>query len=345
MACGTLAAVLLAGLAPLHGDEPGQPGEGAGGVPFAPRARRAPGADAPRPGADGRLPVPPEAGRQPRASAPEKDPIDTSGNKRIVLRVKHTPAHALAQSLERYFTGIAGIHIAGETVSNSLLISAPPEFYEEALKTVALLDRAPHSVAVEVTVVDFPIAANERGAAEAARKPFDPRDFEGPAEKVREKLDELNREGKIQRLKRFRILALENQTTQSQDNEDKPATPPPPPAAFPQAPINRPSVLPRVGTVIQCTSRVTAERGVTMELTIHDFPRPEPLAAGDRNPQDAISYNFLGTLAIPTGKAVVASVIERNPSPPRQSQTLFIVSAQVIAPEPDKPVAVQELRR
>jgi hypothetical protein len=87
--------------------------------------------------------------------------------------------------------------------------------------------------------------------------------------------------------------------------------------------------------MMQCTSRVAPGEGVMMELVVHDLPRPE---VGEANhlPPDSPSSNFLGTIFIPFGKALVVNSLERT-STPHPSLTLFIVAPQVGNPEADKP--------
>jgi Bacterial type II/III secretion system short domain len=331
--CGLCAALLAASWAVAYSQE----SEREGGTP-APGARRngaRPNLFGAPPGTEGLPPGGLGPGRVRREPEPERAAVDTSRNKRSMLRARNAPATSLAASLNRFFAGMPEIQVVGDPQSNSILISAPSEIIDEVLESASKLDRAPLSVTVEVTIVELPLTVAGDRAGPAGRKKFDPREFSGPAEKIRDKLDELARTGQVQRLKRLRVLGIDNQLVQSQDNEDKPW------AAVVAAPASgpalggRPSALPRIGSMMQCTSRVSPGEGVMMELVIHDLPRPEA-AEANQLPADAPSSNFLGTIFIPFGKALVVNSLERA-STPHPSLTLFIVAPQVGNPEADKP--------
>jgi hypothetical protein len=337
---------LFAGLGLLRGQE----GEKAADEPGLAQPRR--GARGRR-GANGDLELPlgaAPAGRFAAAGAPpqnlDKEPVDTTRNRRLVVKIKHAPAQMLATTVGSQYTGVPGVFLVAEQTSNSLLISAPAEFFEEILKTLKGLDRAPPSIATEVTIVEFAAAVEDKEAGKDGRKSIRAADFEGPADKVREKLEELEKSRRVQRLKRFQLKAVNNQTAHVQDSEDQPGAQVA--AAAAAAPAPAPVGLPgrggvpfaANGTIIQLTARVAEDHGVLMQLSVHDSPR---LAAGDGaegaakdgENADRFASKFLGTVSIPSGEAVVASEIERNLTAGR-SRIFIIVTAKVIDPEAAK---------
>ncbi len=335
---------LFAGLALLRGQE----GEKAADEPGLAQPRR--GARGRR-GANGDLELPPGAlplGRFAAAGAPpqnpDKEPVDTTRNRRLAVKMKHAPAQMLATTVGRQYNGVPGVILAAEPTSNWLLISAPAEFFEEILKTLNGLDRAPPSIVTEVTIVEFAAAVERKEAGKDGWKSIQAADLEGPADKVRKKLEELEKSGQVQRLKRFQLKAVNNQTAQVQDSEDKPgAQVAAAAAAVPEpAPLGGRGGVPFGvnGTIIQLTARVAEDQGVLMQLSVHDSPR---LAAGDGaegaakegEKADRLASKFLGTVSIPSGEAVVASEIERNLTAGR-SRIFIIVTAKVIDPEADK---------
>jgi type II secretory pathway component GspD/PulD (secretin) len=345
---GAMTCALFAGLGLLRGQE----GEKAGDEPGQAQSRR--GARGRR-GANGDSELPPGAppvGRFTAAGAPpqnpDKEPVDATRNRRLAVKIKHAPAQMLSTTVGKQYTGVPGVFLVAEPTSNSLLISAPAEFFEEILKTLKGLDRAPPSIAAEVTIVEFAAAVEKKEAGKDGRKSIRAADFEGPADKVREKLEELEKSRQVQRLKRFQLKAVNNQTAQVQDSEDKPgaqvaaaAAAAPAPAPAPVGFAGRGGIpFAATGTIIQFTARAAEGYGVLMELSVHDSPR---LAAGDGaegaakdgEKADQVASKFLGTVSIPAGEAVVASEIERNLTAGR-SRIFIIVTAKVIDPEAAK---------
>ncbi len=267
LAYGALTGVLFAGLGLLFG----QQAERAADEATETQLRPAEGLKK-RANPISALPVEAPLGRGGRGSGPfaapqtpDKDAVDTSRNKRVAVQIKNAPAATLSGAVARQYSGVAGVYLVPEAVSNSLLVSAPLEFIEEILKTLQTLDRAPLSIAVEVTIAEF---SPTNGAA--GQKSIRTADFNGSADKVRDALQEHFRTGKVQRLKRFQMLAVNNQTTMLQDNDDRPAAPGAPNAA-PQA-AGVAQVLPN-GTTVTLTARVVPGQGVVMELVVHDPPR------------------------------------------------------------------------
>jgi len=122
LAVAAMTFAMFAGLGLLQGqesekaaDEPGQaqPRRGARG------RRGAAGDSDPSPGA-----FLPPGGRFPGAGAPaqnlDKEPVDTSRNRRLAVRMKHAPAQMLATTVSRQYTGVPGVYLVAEPTSRKL---------------------------------------------------------------------------------------------------------------------------------------------------------------------------------------------------------------------------------
>ncbi len=256
--------------------------------------------------------------------------VDTSHNKRVVYRVAHTPVQSLANALQMHFQGIPGLSLVPEPTGNALLISAPPDLLDELLDAVQKLDRVPKSAAIEVTILDFPDV--EEG------KEIGAQEFLGPSEKARARINELKRTGFIQRVRRFRLTALDNQVTNLQANGDRlggaQAAAGMPPGFQGGGGRGNAARFPSAGTTIQCTARIAADQGVVVELSIHDIP-------SNRDAQqmpEGVGSQFLGTLSIPSATTVVAGEIATETAS-GPSRVVILVSADVIEPPPEKPLA------
>jgi hypothetical protein len=255
--------------------------------------------------------------------------VDTSHNKRAVYRVAHAPVQSLANALQMHFQGIPGLSLIPEPTGNALLISSPPDLLDELLNVVQKLDRIPKSAAIEVTILDFPDVdeGKEIGAQE----------FLGPSDKARARINELKRTGFIQRVRRFRLTAVDNQATNLQANGDRLGGGQAAggmPAGFQGGGRGNAARFPSAGTTIQCTARIAADKGVVVELSIHDIP-------ANRDAQqmpDGVGSQFLGTLSIPSATTMVAGEIATETAN-GPSRVVILVSADVIEPPPEKPPA------
>ena len=332
LSCGTLIAALLLTANFIPAQEPERaeegtvPQRGAGGRRGRGNAGANPGRsgfDAERTGAED----PTRTG----ATAEVRDQVDTSRYTREVYRANYTPVQSLANTLGQLFRGVPGLILTPETVSNSLLISAPPERFKELIDTIQKLDRMPKSAAIEVTILDFP-------DVDAGRE-INAQEFLGSSEKVRAKVNELKKSGQIQRVRRFRMTALSNQFTNLQANAERPGGGqagvfPGAPGGFPQGGRGNAARFPNVGTTVQCTARISPDKGVVAELVIHDSP-----ANRDGQPMpEGVTSQFQGTLSIPSATTVVASEIatETDAGP---SRVVILVSADVVEPPPEQPLA------
>lgn len=254
----------------------------------------------------------------------QRESIDTSRNQSEVYRASYIPVNLLATTLERHFRGNLGISLIAEATSNSLLISAPPERIKDLVDTIHKLDRAPKSVNIEVIFLDLPAVED---ANEIAAKTF-----YGASPLVQKKIAELKKQGHVQRVRRFRLTAVDHQVASLQAGGDRANTsaqaqffPGGMPGGRGGANAAR---SPAFGTTVQCTSRISPDGGpIVMELVIHDTP-----ANRDGQPvSDVIASQFQGTLSVPTGMTLVAGDIttetENGPS-----RVIILVSAEAIAP-------------
>ena len=110
--------------------------------------------------------------------------------KRGAYVVKYAAAKNLAGILAKHFKGAAEIQAGPEGTSNCLLINAPPAVFDEVLKALERLDRRPHSVAVEVLVIELPPKK-----ADDKDKGLDEKDFGGAIDDVADRLDTMRTNG------------------------------------------------------------------------------------------------------------------------------------------------------
>src|SRR5438067_1284024 len=89
-------------------------------------------------------------------AAPSANGQTKSGDKekRFVYQVKHGSARELAQALAKFFHNEAVIQPVVEGGANALLINAAPSVADEVMATLALLDRKPQSVVVDVWILE-----------------------------------------------------------------------------------------------------------------------------------------------------------------------------------------------
>jgi type II secretory pathway component GspD/PulD (secretin) len=174
--------------------------------------------------------------------------------KRGAYVVQYAAAKDLVGILAKHFKGAAEIQAGPEGTSNCLLINAPPAVFEEVLKTLEKLDRRPRSVAVEVFVVE--LAAT---TADDKEKRPDEKDFSGTLDEVAQRLDAMVKKGQVVRFKRIQLTTLEGQLGLLLQGERKP---------YPLGPGR--FVYRDVGTQVQVTPQVTADKSVTLDLKVQD---------------------------------------------------------------------------
>ncbi len=102
-------------------------------------------------------------------------------HKRAVLRLRAIPAVSAAETLQKFLRaegqayakpGAQSVGIAGDPVSNTLLVGGPADAVEQVLKLVEQIDRPAAMVLVEVVIGEAPIepSGSAKGRPEAGRR-------------------------------------------------------------------------------------------------------------------------------------------------------------------------------
>jgi hypothetical protein len=115
------------------------------------------------------------------------------------------------------FKGAAEIQTGPAGTSNCLLVNAPPAVFDEVTKTLEKLDRRPHSVAVEVFVVEL---ATKKADDKDKQRP-DEKDFSGAIDEVTEPLNAMMKNGQVTGFKRIQFSTLEGRLGVLNQNEFK----------------------------------------------------------------------------------------------------------------------------
>jgi hypothetical protein len=234
--------------------------------------------------------------------------------KRGAYVVKYAAAEDLAPLLAKHFKGVAEIQAGPEGTSNCLLIKAPPAVFDEVMKTLEKLDRRPHSVAVEVFVVQLPTKK-----ADDKDKGPDESDFRGPIDEVAGRLDRMLKRGEVLGVKRVQLMTLEGQLSSLMLGENK---------AFPLGSGQR--TYRNVGTQVKVTPRVTEDGSVTLDLNVQDSRGRE--SATVEGTSEFILTALAGKINVASGKVVLAKdakVISKE----GKGETLIVVGARVVKPE------------
>jgi type II secretory pathway component GspD/PulD (secretin) len=228
--------------------------------------------------------------------------------KRGAYVVKYAAAKDLAGILTKHFKGAAEIQAGPEGTNSCLLINAPPSVFAEVMTTLEQLDRRPHSVTVEILVVELP----QRKADEKA-KALDEKDFSGTIDEVVKRVDTMMWKGEVAGFKRAQLSTLEGQPASLNLGESKPFA-------------TGPTITYRnVGTQLKVTPQVAADRSVTLDLNVQDS-RGRDSATGA---PEFILTSLTGRVRVASGKAVLAKdakVVSKE----GQGETLLVVGARVI---------------
>jgi hypothetical protein len=233
--------------------------------------------------------------------------------KRGAYVVKYAAAKHLAGILARHFKGAAEIQAGPEGTSNCLLINAPPAVFDEVLKTLEKLDRRPHSVAVEIFVVELPT-----NKADDRDRRFAERNFSGSIDYVAERLDTLMKQGRVAGFKRIQLTALEGQIGSLMLGANKPFA------------MGTNTVYRNVGTQVRVTPQVMADGSVTLDLNVQDSRGRDSATAPGTT--EFVQTALNGKISVAPGKAVLAKdarVISRE----GQGETLIVVGARVAESE------------
>ncbi len=241
------------------------------------------------------------------ATAQERPAVE---QKRGAYVVKYAAAKDLAGILAKHFKGAAEIQAGPEGTSNCLLVNAPPAVFDEVMKTLEQLDRRPHSVTVEVLVIELP--------ADKDKRP-DEKEFSGTIDDVATRLAAMMKKGEVAGYKGVELLTLEGQPGMMALGENKPFTLGPGLVTYRD-----------VGTRIKVTPQVTADQSVTLDLNVQDGrSRPSTTVTGRT---EFISSSFTGKISVASGKAVLVKNIKVI-SKEGEGETLIVVGARVVEPK------------
>ena len=244
------------------------------------------------------------------ASAGERPTVEP---KRGAYVVKYAAAKNLAGILAKHFKGAAEIQAGPEGTSNCLLINAPPAVFAEVMKTLEKLDRRPHSVVVEVLVIELPPKK-----ADDKDKGLDEKDFGGAIDDVAERLDTMVTNGQVAGFKRIQLRTLEGQLGSLMLNENKPFL------------LGMTTTYRNVGTQVKVTPQVMADGSVTLDLNVQDGrARDSATVVGL---VDFINTMLSGKISVASGKAVLAKDA-KSTSKEGEGEMLIVVGARVAESE------------
>jgi hypothetical protein len=156
------------------------------------------------------------------------------------------------------------------------------------MKTLEQLDRRPHSVTVEVFVVELPT----KKADDKDKRP-DEKEFSGTIDDVAGRLDMMLKKGQVTGFKRIQLSTLEGQLGSLVLGENKP-----------YAMGTNTTVYRNVGTPVKVTPQVTADGPVTLDLNVQDSRGRE--SATVTRLTEFILTSLTGKVSVAPGKAVLA---------------------------------------
>jgi len=275
----------------------------------------------------------------PASTPPARPARDKVKSERLIIPLQYTPAFDIAKTLSSHFQGAdVDVRIVADSMSNSLLITAPRAELDEVSALVQVLDRRPKSVIVEATVLEGAPAGDPAAPGNA----LDDRQYNGPAAKVAAKIADDLKAGRIKSIRKLQLRTINNQLAQANSNEGHDGAPATVPTA-PGKPAARQVGQGAPGTVLTTTARINDDDHVVMEVIVVDSrPRTqremeqllEARAAGQAaNPQSTqdtlLTTRALTTVTIKSGEAIVVHAGATN-STSQPSQVLVIVSAEVV---------------
>jgi type II secretory pathway component GspD/PulD (secretin) len=268
------------------------------------------------------LALPPLTAADTPKAAPERGAAEA---KRGAYVVKFGSAKDLAAVLAKHFKGAAEIQAGPDGSGNVLLVSAPPPVFDEAMKTVELLDTKPQTIVVEVWLVEVPAGkADDKGAAA-----LDEKALAGPIEDVAKAVEAMQKKGQAAGVKHFRLSTLEWQTGSMALDAIKP-----------YATGSRTFAYRSTGTYVYVKPLAAANKTVTLHLSVHDgrlvIPKDGAQAGTDEKGNPILAPEFplaelSSKVAVASGKVVVAG--DANVTPKAgESRVLILVGARVVEP-------------
>jgi Bacterial type II/III secretion system short domain len=258
------------------------------------------------------------ATRPPTAAEPPKPQTEPQKPQRTIYQVQHGDAAAIASVVSKLFKNEVDV-IAAPT-GNAILVGGRQAAVDEALQMIEILDRAPRSVEVEITLAELP----RKDGAELT-----------PAELA--KAADLAKAGGGQRIT---LVAVEGQPVTSTTGGNKPVVSGMAGGGFNPAdggrggggPVRRTIAYQSVGTTIQMTARIGEKDSVLLDLTLQDSKVRPPDAADDTGATSIDNVSLATRLNIPAGKAVVARTV-RTEGKAGATVAVVVVTAKVVGAE------------
>jgi hypothetical protein len=229
--------------------------------------------------------------------------------KRAAYVVKYAGAKDLAAILAKHFKGAAEIQAGPEGASNVLLVSAPRTVFDEVMKTIETLDHKPHTVSIDVFLIEPPAKkGDEKDAA------INEKDLSGATGDVEKTLLDLQKKGQVASVKHFQLTGQEGRLASLLAGESKPYS----------ATGGRTIFYKDVGTQIRVTPEVAADKTITLDLSVLDARIVVPAEGGDPEfPRVALTSK----VAVAAGKAVV--VKDEKSTEKSAPRTLVVVGARL----------------
>ncbi|MBS0261306.1 MAG: hypothetical protein JSS02_05065 [Planctomycetes bacterium] len=254
-------------------------------------------------------------------------------SKRLTYSVQYGSPKDLAAILQPHFQGEAEFRTLPASGNRSLLIAATPEAADEVVRTLALLDRPPQKIIVDVWILEESIPHEKGAAQKPAPKLLDERQLTGPVEEVSARLESLSKTDSLAYYRQLRLENLDNRENTVQVGEEKPRI-----SGYTSTGAGggvTPMIQQRiVGTIAAVTARLVDDQKILLEFTVRDdrLSLPEEgtqIARGTDGPimsPDVLTTNLKGTLTVPAGQTVIASRVETDARSKRSRRQIVIAA-------------------
>ena len=272
--------------------------------------------------------------------APAKD---DAANKRLLYVVKHGSAKDLATVLGQHFKGVAEIQALPDPSSNFLLISSAPAAFDDILKTLEQLDRAPQTVEVEILIADVATKKAD-GDKTNPLEEVDEKALTGTFADVMARAEALQKKGALSGLKHILLTAVEGRPASVLVGESRPYT----------TAINisatgrdfRGISYRNSGIQANATVHVSPVKVVSVDLKLEEsypYVPEEGVSIGkDENGKPVMATEFVTStlndkIDVTSGQARVAEGVKTQ-AKSGKSHTIVVIGATVIEPDakPDK---------
>lgn len=128
-------------------------------------------------------------------------------SQRAYFALRHANVKEVANALAKHFKGEAELEPVTGIEGGVLLVRGNAATLDEMKKLVAILDRVPRLVSVELTLVELAAKAGE------SAKDLEEKAFAGSAKEVEERLETLKKNGRLVGMKRFQFSTAEGTPT------------------------------------------------------------------------------------------------------------------------------------